>query len=166
MPGRGSIELFLTNNAIVLKNSNPIDYNPTITHIHVYEGEIELSYDPDNYEDPGKYRILVTGDNITPGVISLDNIHGTLSAASNITNDVAKITITVEGTRVLGELFNKSEIQNIALVSDGSDGASTEFIFKQTTFSIPPNPDPSVLDAVQEDDFVPSSSTGYPTFIG
>lgn len=165
-PGKGALELYLTNNSILLHDSEPIDYGSTVTHIHVYEGEIELTYQQGIISDPGKYTISVTGNNITPGNVSLDNIHGILSSASNITSNTATVEITVSGKRLSGADFTLTENQNIVLVHDGADGQSTEFIFKQTNTSVAPDPDPSILDAVQEDDFIPSASTGYPTFIG
>lgn len=165
-PGKGALELYLTNNSILLHDSEPIDYGSTVTHIHVYEGEIELTYQQGIISDPGKYTISVTGNNITPGNVSLDNIHGILSSASNITSNTATVEITVSGKRLSGADFTLTENQNIVLVHDGADGQSTEFIFKQTNSSLPPDPDPSILDAVQDDDFVPSASTGYPIFIG
>lgn len=167
MSGKGAIELYLTNNSIFLYNSDPIDYSPSITDIHVYEGEEELTYSPGVTDQVGKYDIIVTGHNITPGTLSLvEDKYARLSQASNITSNNATITITVTGRRFSGEDFARSEFQNIALISDGLDGDSVEFIFNQTTNDIPITPDPSELDAVQEDDFIPSASNGNPTFVG
>lgn len=167
MSGKGAIELYLTNNSIFLYNSDPIDYSPSVTDIHVYEGEEELTYSPGVIDQVGKYDILVTGNNITPGTLSLiEAKYAKLSQASNITNNNATITITVTGRRFSGEDFTRSEFQNIALISDGLDGDSVEFIFNQTTTDIPITPDPSELAAVQENDFIPSASNGNPTFIG
>jgi hypothetical protein len=167
MSGKGAIELYLTNNTIFLYNSDPIDYSPSATDIHVYEGEEELTYSPGEIDKVGKYDVLVTGHNITPGtLLSAEDKYARLSQASDITNTVAIITITVTGRRFSGEYFTRSEFQNIGLITDGKDGDSVEFIFNQTTTDIPPTPDPSELEAVQEDDFVPSESNGNPTFVG
>jgi len=167
MSGKSAIELYLTNNTIFLYNSDSIDYSPSVTDIHVYEGKEELTYSPGVIDQVGKYDILVTGNNITPGTLSLvEDKYARLSQASDITSNTATLTITVTGRRVSGEDFTRSEFQNIALISDGLDGDSVEFIFNQTTTDIPITPDPSELAAVQEDDFIPSASNGNPTFIG
>lgn len=167
MSGKSAIELYLTNNSIFLYDSDSIDYSPSVTDIHVYEGEEELTYSPGVIDQVGEYDILVTGNNITPGTLSLvEDKYARLSQASDITSNTATITITVTGRRVSGEDFTRSEFQNIALISDGEDGDSVEFIFNQTTTDIPITPDPSELDAVQEPDFVPSEDNGNPTFVG
>ena len=169
-PGKGALELYLTNNSILLHESEVIDYGPTVTHVHVYEGENELTFEKleewEEVENPGRYTISVEGNNIVPGEISLDNIHGVISEASDIVGNSAYILVTVRGKRNSGEAFTRKEYQNIALVHDGEDGDTVEFIFKQTDSLSRPDPDPADLDAVQEPDFVPSVLNNNPTYIG
>ena len=169
-PGKGALELYLTNNSILLHDSEVIDYGPTVTHVHVYEGENELTFEKleewEEVENSGRYTISVEGNNIVPGETSLDNIHGVISEASDIIGNSAYILVTVRGKRNSGEEFIRKEYQNIALVHDGEDGDTVEFIFKQTDTLSHPDPDPADLDAVQEPDFVPSVLNNNPTYIG
>ena len=169
-PGKGALELYLTNNSILLHESEVIDYGPTVTHVHVYEGENELTFEKleewEEVENPGRYTISVEGNNIIPGEISLDNIHGVISEASDIVGNSAYILVTIRGKRNSGEAFTRKEYQNIALVHDGEDGDTVEFIFKQTDSLSSPDPDPADLDAVQEPDFVPSVLNNNPTYSG
>lgn len=156
MPGTSPIELHLTNNNVSVYDDDVIDLSNTITEIHVYEGENELTYKPTGELENGQYRVIASGTNITPGELILVNIFVSVDPASNITDNSARILFTVTGKRLNGSDFSIARAQNITKVERGRDGTSVEYVFAATETPNPPIPLIQSINARQEDDWVPT----------
>lgn len=126
--GSGVFSIIITNENTSIPISNQglaLNYSATPTDAYVYSGTSILTPVKSNPE-AGQYTISVDGENITPGLVSMNGNHASVSNASNMVSgkDSYSINITASGKDFLGNPFTSQKKQVITPLKRGDDATS------------------------------------------
>lgn len=123
--GVDAIVVDLSNDSDVLPADpagNVTSYIDSGTRLKVMEGVEILNYDGQGTQ-PGTYRVITTGTNITPDTLpSLDDKVIVFGDASAMTSDRASIMYRIEGTTFGGDAFVKEVEQRFTIAKTGATG--------------------------------------------
>lgn len=118
----------LTNDNFTLPASNlgvVSSYTNSGTEIHVYDGATELTYDGYGLST-GRWKVIASGVNITPGSIVDSGDYATVNIASAMSNSslTASITFTISGVNLSGAMFSFTKTQTFTKAVAGDPGSS------------------------------------------
>jgi len=123
--GVDAIVVDLSNDSDVLPADpagNVTSYIDSGTRLKVMEGAEILNYDGQGIQ-PGTYRVITTGTNITPDTLpTLDDKVIVFGDASAMTSDRASIMYRIEGTTFGGDAFVKEVEQRFTIAKTGAPG--------------------------------------------
>lgn len=126
--GSGVFSIIATNENTSIPISNqglPLNYSSTPTDVYVYSGTSLLTPVTSNPE-AGQFTLTASGENITAGLVTINDNHASVANASNMTTGKSNysITLTASGKDFLGNPFSAQKKQVITPLKRGDDATS------------------------------------------
>jgi hypothetical protein len=125
LDGTDSITVIASNSAHTIPtdfNGNNGIYGGSGTILRVFEGSVELTYQP-TVTASGQYSVSSSASGITVGTFTDSGVYLTVGDHSNMTTDTASITYNISGLRRNGTSFTASLDQTFSKSKSGGPGA-------------------------------------------
>ena len=117
-----TVSLNNASHSIPVTNTGTVTYTGSGTTVKLYEGATELTYDGVGTSN-GTWKITTTGSNITPGSTTDSGSYATIGDHSNMTADIAFVSIAITGKRSNGSSITLTILQSLSKSIQGNDGA-------------------------------------------
>ena len=116
-----TVSLSNASHSVPVTNTGTVTYTGSGTTVKLYEGATELTYDGVGTSN-GTWKITTTGSSITSGSTTDSGSYATIGDHSNMTADIAFVSIAITGKRSNGSSITLTILQSLSKSIQGNDG--------------------------------------------